>query len=166
MVWADDAMDLILWRHAEAQEANAQDDRDSSAIDLARKLTSRGEKQSVRMAAWLDRQLPDGVRIWVSPAVRAEQTVLPLARKYKLRSELAPGATVAQLLEVAQWPDGKGTVLIVGHQPTLGQTIAQLLGLNANECVVRKGAVWWLRNRERLEQTQTVVVTVQSPDAL
>ena len=33
-------------------------------------------------------------------------------------------------------------VLVVGHQPTLGQTLAQLLGLQASECPVRKGAVF------------------------
>ncbi len=153
-------MDLILWRHAEAPEPSGGPD------DMARKLTSRGEKQAARMAAWLDRQLPDGAKIWVSPSVRTEQTVLALGRKYRLRAELAPGGSVAQLLEAAQWPHGKGAVLVVGHQPTLGQTIAQLMNLNASECAVKKGAVWWLRNRERSEQAQTVIVTVQSPETV
>jgi phosphohistidine phosphatase len=116
------------------------------------------------MAAWLDRQLPDGARVFVSPALRTEQTVTALGRKYKTKSELDSDGTAAQLLSIAQWPDGKGTVLIVGHQPVLGQVIAQLLGLNANDCAVKKGAVWWLRNRERESMTQTVVVTVQAPE--
>ena len=153
-------MDLILWRHAEAQEALDGGD------DLQRPLTARGEKQAARMAGWLDRQLPEGTRIWVSPARRTEQTALALARKYKLRPELAPGCTVAQLLEVAQWPHAKSAVLIVGHQPVLGQAIAQLLGLGADECAVRKGAVWWLRTRERDAHSQTVIVSVQSPEVL
>ena len=38
-------MDLILWRHAEAEELAEAGD------DLARALTSRGEKQAARMAA-------------------------------------------------------------------------------------------------------------------
>ena len=153
-------MDLILWRHAEAQDlAEGQDDMD-------RALTSRGEKQAARMASWLDRQLPDSARILVSPSRRTEQTALALGRKYKIRPELSPNGTVGQLLEAAQWPDSKHTVLLVGHQPTLGQAIAQLLGLSASECVVRRGAVWWLRNRERGALMQTVVVTVQSPEVL
>ena len=97
-------------------------------------------------------------------ALRTEQTVTALGRKYKTKPELDSDGTAAQLLSIAQWPDGKGTVLIVGHQPVLGQVIAQLLGLNANDCVVKKGAVWWLRNRERESMTQTVVVTVQAPE--
>jgi phosphohistidine phosphatase len=153
-------MDLLLWRHAEAHEAVPEGD------DLARALTPRGEKQAARMAAWLDRQLPEGTRILVSPARRTEQTVLALGRKYKLRDELAPGATVEQILQLANWPEGRGVTLIVGHQPVLGQAIAQLLGLRGSECSVRKGAVWWLRHRLRDGISQTTLVSVQSPDVL
>ena len=157
-------MDLILWRHAEAEESPESDQPASS--DLARALTSRGEKQAFRMASWLDRQLPEGTRIVVSPARRCEQTALALGRKYKVRPELAPGATPAQLLELVQWPLSKAPILVIGHQPTLGQTIAQLLGLQETDCPVKKGALWWLRSRDRDGQRQTVVVTVQSPEVL
>ncbi len=153
-------MNLVLWRHAEAHELQAGGD------DLNRTLTPRGEKQAKRMGQWLDRQLPDGTRILVSPARRTEQTALALGRKYKVRPELAPDGSVAQLLEVAQWPDDKACVLVIGHQPALGQTISQLLGLNASACAVKRGAVWWLRSRERESRLQTVVVTVQSPEVL
>lgn len=153
-------MDLVLWRHAEAQEWVEGCD------DMERSLTSRGEKQAARMANWLDRQLPESTRIFVSPARRCEQTALALGRKFKIRPELAPGGSVGQLLELVQWPEAKGTLLVIGHQPTLGQTIAQLIGLSAAECSVKKGAVWWLRNREREAHSQTVVVTVQSPEVL
>lgn len=153
-------MDLILWRHAEAVDAPDGGD------DMVRKLTSRGEKQAARMAAWLDRQLPESTRIWVSPARRTEQTALALGRKYKCDPRLAPVGTVDDLLTLAQWSKPKGCVLIVGHQPLLGQTIAHLLGLNAADCAVKKGAVWWLRRRDPVEGGSTVVVTVQSPELL
>ncbi len=153
-------MDLVLWRHAEAQEWTEGCD------DMDRVLTSRGEKQAARMAGWLDRQLPDSTRIVISSARRSEQTAMALGRKFKIRPELEPGRSVAQLLELVQWPTAKGTVLVVGHQPTLGQTIAQLMGLSTNECSVKKGSVWWLRNRERDAHIRTVVVTVQSPEVL
>ena len=157
-------MDLILWRHAEAEEA--VDGAARMGSDLERKLTPRGEKQAARMAEWLDRQLPGSTRIMVSPARRCEQTALALARKFKIRTELAPIATPAQLLELVQWPQAKAPLLVIGHQPTLGQTIAQLLGFQESECAVKKGAVWWLRTRERDGQMKTVVVTVQSPEVL
>ncbi len=153
-------MDLILWRHAEAQEWIPGCD------DMARRLTARGEKQAARVAAWLDRQLPDNTRILVSPARRAVQTAHALDRKFKIRPELAPGGTVAQLLECVKWPDARGCVLVVGHQPTLGQTIAKLIGLSAAECSVKKGALWWLRNRQRDTLAQSLIVTVQSPELL
>jgi phosphohistidine phosphatase len=62
------------------------------------------------------------------------------------------------------WPNETGVVLVVGHQPTLGQVVAHLLGLKEADCSVRKGAVWWLRHRMRDGHPQTVVVTVQSPE--
>ncbi|MBS0342981.1 MAG: histidine phosphatase family protein [Proteobacteria bacterium] len=153
-------MDLIFWRHAEAE------DWTEGCDDMARSLTARGEKQAKRMANWLDRQLPEGTRIICSPARRCEQTVLALGRKYKMRPELAPDTTPDALLSVAGWPQGKSVVLLVGHQPSLGQSIALLLGMQQDSCVVRKGAVWWIRTRERDGDTQTVVVTVQSPELI
>lgn len=153
-------MDLILWRHAEAEEGH------EGGADLERGLTGKGEKQAARMGAWLDRQLPEGVRVLCSPARRAEQTVLALNRKYKLRAELSPEGSVDDLLTLIGWPRTRHSVLVVGHQPVLGQTLARLLGFPADECPVRKGAVWWLRAREREGKAQTLIVTVQTPELL
>lgn len=153
-------MDLILWRHAEAVDLELVGD------DMARYLTPRGEKQAARMASWLDRHMPDGARVLTSTARRAEQTAHSLGRKAKSSAALAPLATPEQLLELVRWPQAKGCVLVVGHQPTLGQVIARLLGLQEQECSVKKGSVWWLRYREREQGGQTLLVTVQSPDLL
>jgi phosphohistidine phosphatase len=153
-------MDLIFWRHADAFESlDGQD-------DLSRTLTPKGEKQALRMSQWLDRQLPEGVRVMSSPAVRCEQTVKMLGRKVKYKSELLPNASLDDLLVTAGWPDSKMSVLITGHQPVLGQAIAYLLGIPSGECSVRKGAVWWLRSRVRDGVTQTIVVSVQTPELL
>ncbi len=158
------SMDLILWRHAEAEDL--EETEDGGGADLSRRLTHKGERQAARMASWLDRQLPDGVRVFSSPAVRTEQTVIALGRKYRLRDELRPDGSVDGLLSVAQWPEARQAALIVGHQPTLGQTVAHLLGLQEAECSIRKGAVWWLRQREKNGRLQTVVLTVQTPELL
>lgn len=153
-------MELILWRHAEAHDAKeGQDDRE-------RALTPRGEKQAARMSAWLERQLPQGLRVVSSPARRTEQTAQALGRKYKLRAELLPDGTPTDLLELVQWDKGNGAVLVVGHQPLLGQTAAHLLGLGQEACSIRKGAVWWLRRRQRLEHNQTVLMAVMCPEFL
>lgn len=160
-------MDLILWRHAEAQEhPDPLNGVPGDAPDLARCLSARGEKQAARMGAWLDRQLPNGARVLVSPARRCEQTAQALGRKFKLCNELAPQGDALDLLQLAQWPSGKAPVLLVGHQPALGRVVARLLGLSEEDCPVKRGAVWWLRERQRGSTRQTVVVTVQSPELI
>jgi phosphohistidine phosphatase len=153
-------MDLILWRHAEAVECT------DPAQDFGRKLTPRGEKQASRIAHWLDRQLPQTTRIWVSPTKRAQQTADALGRNFKTRDELGVGAGTQELMGMVQWPSCKTPTLLVGHQPALGQLIARLLDIAAGEVQVKKGSVWWLRHRERDGTGQTVLVAVQSPDTL
>ena len=153
-------MDLIIWRHAEAHEA------ESGEEDMLRALTPRGRKQADRMSVWLDTHLPQGTRVLSSPAVRAEQTVQALKRKYKVRDALSPGATVQDILETSGWPDAKYPVLLVGHQPALGGVVAQLLGMPEEACAIRKGSVWWLRHRQRDGQGQTVLMSVTGPEML
>ena len=156
-------MDLILWRHADAEIASEGED------DLSRELTVKGEKQAVRMAAWLDRHLPEGARILVSPARRTEQTAKALNRKYKLRDELVPDSNADEVLALIKWdsekgPQGKGPVLLVGHQPYLGEIAARLLGMQEHSCAIRKGAVWWLRSRVREEYSEILLLSVTNPD--
>ena len=156
-------MDLILWRHAEAEVAA------EGADDLSRKLTKKGERQAARMADWLDRHLPEGTRVLVSPSERTQQTVAPLGRKFKLRDELVPETSVDDVLALLKWdaatgPQLKGPVLLVGHQPYLGQLVARLLGMQEHNCPVRKGGVWWPRTRVRDGQLQTVLLTVACPE--
>ncbi len=153
-------MDLIVWRHAEAYEAEVGED------DMLRALTPRGKKQAERTAQWLERQLPQGTRILTSPALRAEQTVRYLGRKYKVRDALSPGACVQDLLESAGWPDAKYPVLMVGHQPAMGGMVAHLLGIPEPSCSIRKSSVWWLRHRCREGQSQTLLIAVTCPDKL
>ena len=154
--------DLILWRHAEAEDLS--DNEETGGSDLSRRLTAKGEKQAARMSAWLTRQLPEGTRIWSSPAVRTEQTVLALGRKYRISDALRPEAGPDELLSLLQWPQLHHPALIVGHQPTLGRVVAHLVGLREADCSIKKGAVWWLRQRERNGALQTVILTVQSPE--
>lgn len=151
-------MDLILWRHAEALDAE-----DGSA-DLDRALTARGERQTARMAHWLNQHLPATTRVLVSPARRSQQTANALERKFKTVAVLAPGGTLPALLTAVRWPDAKEPVLVVGHQPTLGLVAAYLLAGVAQPWSVKKGALWWLRRRDRAGDDQTVLVTVRGPE--
>jgi phosphohistidine phosphatase len=148
-------MDLILWRHCEAEPGEP---------DLGRRLTSKGLKQAERMAQWLDTHLPDTCRVLVSPADRAQQTAVALQRKFRTVPELVPGATVAAVLAAANWPDSREPVLIVGHQPTLGAVASFLLSGEEAYWSVRKGAVWWLSNRAKDGGAAVVLKVVVAPD--
>ena len=151
-------MDLILWRHAEAFDMREVQD------DLDRALTPKGERQAQRMAAWLNRQLPAGAKVLVSPARRAQQTAAALDRKFKTSAAVAPDATVDALLQAVRWPDAREPVLVVGHQPTLGLAVAYLLSGQVQAWPVRKGAAWWLRARARADGLQIVLHAVMAPD--
>jgi phosphohistidine phosphatase len=154
-------MELILWRHAEAEIGEP---------DLGRRLTARGEKQARRVAEWLHAQLPDSARILVSPATRSQQTAQALAdishRKLRTVESIAPGAGVRDVLEAANWPNARAPVVIVGHQPTLGHVASFLLANEARDWSVKKSGVWWLSSRERDGEEQTVLRAVISPDLL
>jgi len=147
-------MDLILWRHADAEEG---------VPDETRKLTSKGEKQAHRIAKWLSEHMPEDVTVLVSPAKRAQQTAKAFTKKFDTRPEVSTASAPAGLLKAAGWPNQGGTVIIVGHQPVVGQTVALLLTGEAHDWAFRKGAVWWLSSRGHGE---VVVRAVISPDLL
>ncbi|HQR04007.1 MAG: histidine phosphatase family protein [Proteobacteria bacterium] len=151
-------MDLILWRHAEAEDPRPGES------DLDRGLTSRGRDQASAVAVWLRSHLPQDARILASPARRTRQTADALGIAYRIESRLAPGGNAGQLLTACGWPDAGGTVLIVGHQPTLGEAAALLLSGSPQPWTVRKGSLWWLRGRQRQGVAQVVLDTVITPD--
>jgi len=153
-------MDLILWRHAEAHVAR------EGQSDLDRPLTSKGERQAQRMAEWLNQRLAHSTRILVSPALRAQQTAQALDKHFKTVAALAPDGTGEALLKAARWPDATEPVLVVGHQPTLGLVAAHLLAELPQAWAIKKGAVWWLRSRDREGEAQVVLQAVQAPDCL
>jgi len=153
-------MDLILWRHAEAVVEREGLD------DLDRALTSKGERQAQRMAEWLNHRLAHSTRIIASPARRCQQTVKALGRAFKTLDALAPGGNGDALLKAARWPDASEPVLVVGHQPTLGLVAAQLLTGQPLPWAIKKGAVWWLRDRDREGAATIVLQAVMGPDCV
>lgn len=156
-------MDLILWRHAEAEEA------DGRTPDSKRRLTARGEKQARKMATWLKDRLPAKTRILVSPAERTQQTAHALGLAFELEPKVGIGADTADLIAATDWPEGNGSrsaVLIVGHQPTLGRLAALLLSGTEDDWAIKKGAVWWFSSRLRDHGPQTTLRAVIGPELL
>jgi phosphohistidine phosphatase len=150
-------MDLILWRHADAQDGTP---------DLGRALTAKGLKQAEEMAAWLNPRLPRNTRILVSPAVRAYQTANALGRDYETVEEISPGADGVHVLAAAGWPDATGTVLVVGHQPTLGEVANLLLFGESRPMSIKKAGLIWLTNRVRGSLPQTVLKAAMTVEML
>jgi phosphohistidine phosphatase len=154
-------MELLLWRHAEAE---------STVPDLGRKLTAKGEKQARRVAAWLNDRLPESARILVSPALRTQQTARALAelsgRKIKTIEALGPGASAEEFLHAVDWPDARGTIVAVGHQPTLGLVASRLLCGTEQAWAIRKGALWWFSSRPDEGSADAALVAMVNPNLM
>ena len=153
-------MDLILWRHAEAELLR------EGGTDAQRALTAKGERQAQRMAQWLNHRLAASTRVLVSPAERSRATAAALGRESRITPSIAPEATVEDLLKASRWPRSSEPVLLIGHQPALGQLAALLLAEAPLEWTIKKGAVWWLRGRQRDGIDEVILQAVQSPDCL
>ncbi len=150
-------IDLVLWRHAEAEDG---------VPDGERALTKKGRRQAASVAAWLRSTLPKRARILASPAVRAQQTAAALELPFATVREIGVGAAAADVLAAAGWPDGGGTAVVVGHQPTLGRAAALVLAGHEADWSVRKGAVWWLSRRVRDGNAQVLLRAVIGPELL
>lgn len=149
-------MDLIIWRHAEAEDG---------VPDLERRLTAKGRKQAERVAQWLLQRLPARFAVIASPAARAQQTAEALGVPVKTDRSLAPGAAPAAIVKACGWPSYKGAAVVIGHQPDLGRALAELLDAQTGFSI-KKGGLWWISNRVRDEKDQVVVRAVVSPDLL
>jgi len=150
-------LDLLLWRHADASEGSP---------DIARTLTPRGLKQSQRMARWLEHHAPAELRILVSPATRTRQTAEAWGHHYEISPAVGLDATPQGLLDAAGWPEAGGAVLVVSHQPTLGQVASTLLRDEESVLSFKKGSLWWFQQRERNGEKQTVLKTVINADLI
>jgi phosphohistidine phosphatase len=150
-------MELILWRHAEAAPGEP---------DSARPLTDAGRAQAALVARWLAPRLPRELRLVASPARRAQETARSIGRSFETDEGLAPGCDVTTVLRVAGWPDAQGAVLVVGHQPTLGELASRLLDGCRAAAEMGTGSVWWLRDRRRKGGSEAALLLAIEPEIL
>lgn len=148
-------MDLILWRHAQA---------DDGTPDLSRRLTPRGEKDAALIGGWLRKRIPEGTAaVASSPARRALQTADALGLSYETLDAIAPGASPESVIAATGWPDRRtGTLVVVGHQPWIGEVAAAILTGRPEPWPVRKAGFWWLSWRDG----EVLVKAVMSPELL
>ena len=131
-------MDLILWRHAEAEPGEP---------DSERALTPKGQRHAARVGAWLNRALPDDCRILVSPARRCIQTVKALGRRYEVVEALGTGSDAEAIIQASGWPAHRQPALVVGHQPLLGQVASSVLSGRKQDWRIRKAGVFWIEHK-------------------
>ena len=161
-------MNLILWRHAEAIDLGIPV-TPGSKRDLERALTERGLQQAQATAQWLKKNVKRKLRVITSPALRAVQTAQAYTDQPEIVQELNPLADASHVLGAINWPQGQD-VLVIGHQPWLGQVASLLLAGHEQNWSVKKSAIWWLshraRQQEAQERAQTVLRLVLPPDLI
>ena len=150
-------MDLILWRHAEAEEGSP---------DASRRLTGKGKRQAALMARWLKVYLPKHARLLASPACRAQQTMQALDLPFETLDDLAQGNEAQQILEAINWPNDTRPVVIVGHNPAFGQIGALLLSGEAQDWNLKKGGVWWFTRFGPEDFEETILQAAMTPGLL
>jgi phosphohistidine phosphatase len=123
------ARQLWVLRHAEAEPHGTRS-------DSQRRLTARGEDQARAAGAALSRMDVAFEAVLFSPKMRASQTAELAAEHWEqgqrelLRSyePLASGFDGRQALDALSAIGADGRLLIVGHEPDLSRTVADLTG--------------------------------------
>ncbi|HMW46779.1 MAG TPA: phosphohistidine phosphatase SixA [Cellvibrionaceae bacterium] len=119
-------MELFILRHAEAGL--------DAATDFDRTLTELGKHQLSQVVGRHQEALASISQVWVSPYVRTQQTLaqirhwLPAHVPIETTEALTPESPVRGLLPLLERSSGQ-RVLLVSHQPLVGEAVAKLCGL-------------------------------------
>jgi phosphohistidine phosphatase len=123
------ARQLWVLRHAEAEPHGTRSDAE-------RRLTPRGEEQARVAGAALARLDVSFAAVLFSPKTRARQTAELAAAGWRedqrellrVHEPLAGGFDGAQALDALAQTEADGRLLVVGHEPDLSRTVADLAG--------------------------------------
>lgn len=138
-------MDLYVMRHSTAAENPPR----GSKKDSDRPLTPKGERKAWRVAEALEAFGCSFDLIVSSPYVRARQTAEIVASAFNLQKQLvlsphlAPSGEPRSLLEyVSGHKPSVSSVLLVGHEPYLGELVSMLVfGARTAGIAFKKGGV-------------------------
>jgi phosphohistidine phosphatase len=123
---------LLLLRHAKSAW-------DTGAVeDFERPLARRGKKDARRMGQWMHREGLKPDYVLSSPAVRARKTAYRVCRELDIhngdihfdRRIYEAGLTTLRSV-LADCPQGRHTIMLVGHNPGLAELLAWLWGEKA-----------------------------------
>jgi phosphohistidine phosphatase len=130
-------MILYILRHAEAVSPK------DGIHDEWRYLTENGRAEAEKMASQVVKYGPKTRLTITSPLTRAVQTAEIVSRKACRKNTiiaselLLPGGDIAAVAEhLNSWRQAK-RVMLVGHEPQLGQLIAKLLDLSSETVLLK-----------------------------
>lgn len=133
-------MNLYFMRHAHAVARDGW-----TSPDPERPLIEKGYRATEAAASGLARLSPPISRIITSPYVRAAQTATIVAERLGAPVTSSDALTprfglpsLAALLAEADW---ESDLLLVGHQPSMGQTLAALIGRGDGMVDMKKASV-------------------------
>ena len=130
-------MNLYILRHADADT--------EAATDAARTLSEKGEEQARKVAQFCRTHGIQPEVIFASPLIRAQQTAKPVGKELNVAITtarwLACGATPERILAELAVLENVPAVMLVGHEPDLGNLIAHLLGAASGSIHVRKASL-------------------------
>ena len=115
---------LLLLRHAKS------DWESDAPSDFERPLAKRGRKAAPKIAGWLKAQALTPDRIISSPAERARQTTLAVAKvigvqpaKVRWEPELYEASVDTLLSVIRSCPNARHRLMLVGHNPGLADLL-------------------------------------------
>ncbi|MBI4427517.1 MAG: phosphohistidine phosphatase SixA [Ignavibacteriales bacterium] len=156
---------IYLLRHGDASQ-------DPSLHDSERPLTQLGQQQAETVARFLQRSRTSISTILSSPLQRAREMAAPLqehlgVRNFRITEYLIPGNDVRQVIAQING-DSVESVLLVGHEPLLGE-LASLLVTTADDLNVefKKGALALIEAGSPVREAQGVLkwlITAESMD--
>jgi phosphohistidine phosphatase len=161
-------VELYLVRHAEAHRLGER----GITADENRPLTDEGQAQTRQLGAALQRRGLRPGAVLTSPLVRARQTAEQLVSQWpapapevKVCEELAPG-TKRRKLARAVGGLGLEQVVLVGHQPDLGEWAGWLIGSKKAQLGLSKAGVACIRADAELAKGAGTLLWLVPPEWL
>lgn len=122
-------MKLYVMRHAQAS-FNAPSDQE-------RPITEKGLEQTNELIKRIKNELSDVEQIWSSELLRAKQTASAVSDVLALPTSehafLSPDVDPRDVLEKINALNTKSALLIVSHQPLVGELVSLLVNGNAHQ---------------------------------
>ncbi len=148
-------MNLLIWRHADAAPGD---------LDELRSLTPLGIQQAKSISTWIRKNIPGPYQVFGSSALRAIQTASYFGEPYEPIDDfgyMQDTAIGTAVLKYANWPLAKGTIIFVGHQPTVGRVNSLLHSGLEQDTNMEGGSLWWFTsdhdNKNRLAMLKAVI---------